>query len=501
LNYYLTIDAGTSIVKVVIFNLKFKAVFIQTIKNNVITDSKGKSEINMDQFWQNTSNCIKECIKKSNINPKSILGVGLTGNMVGAWPIDHTNKPFRNAILWNDTRSEKVFELLKKNKSKIFEEIYKISGSIVQYGCTLPVLKWFDIFEKKTIIRTKYFLTCKDWIRYKLTNTFNNDYTERAVSPGDIKKIKFSKKIFKLLNLDFSYANKFPEVKKSDEIGGYITNLASKKTGLKIGTPVVIGAGDVPSSAIGVGAIKNGMCSTIVGTTCHNYLVSSKPLFKPLNAGLLFYSPNNQWLRTMINVAGTTNFDWVIENFFKDKISFQSKKEIIKNFEKKFKKNNIKNNQIIFLPYFNYGGSISPFFNLNTKGEIFGLQPHHSGEDILLASYQGLAMSIKDCYDALEIKLNKLFLSGGASRSNLFPQILADVLKTKIYIPEGEEFGARGAAYLTSVAIKRNKNLSSALKINQKIKKKYYPNIKNYHYYSLKFGKFLKLRKQLNNIW
>ena len=188
MNYYLTIDAGTSIVKVVIFNLKFKAVLIQTIKNNVITDSKGKSEINMDQFWQNTSNCIKECIKKSNINPKSILGIGLTGNMVGAWPIDHTNKPVRNAILWNDTRSEKVFELLKKNNSKIFEEIYKISGSIVQYGCTLPVLKWFDIFEKKTLIRTKYFLTCKDWIRYKLTNTFNNDYTERAVSPGDIKK-------------------------------------------------------------------------------------------------------------------------------------------------------------------------------------------------------------------------------------------------------------------------------------------------------------------------
>ena len=83
MNYYLSIDAGTSIVKVVIFDLKFKLVFNKSIKNNVITDSKGKSEINMDQFWMITSKCIKDCIDKSKINPQNILSVGLTANMVG----------------------------------------------------------------------------------------------------------------------------------------------------------------------------------------------------------------------------------------------------------------------------------------------------------------------------------------------------------------------------------------------------------------------------------
>ncbi len=243
------------------------------------------------------------------------------------------------------------------------------------------------------------------------------------------------------------------------------------------------------------------MCSTILGTSCHNYLVSNRPIFKPNNTGLLFYTPNNQWLRTMINVAGTTNFDWVIENFFKDKIKYLSKEKIIYSFERKFQKNNFYNNEIIFLPYFNYGGSISPFFNLNAKAEIFGLQPHHCGEDILLASYQGLAMAIRDCYQALEIKFNYLFLSGGASNSKLFPQILSDILNVKIYIPEGQEFGARGAAYIASVGIKKYPNIMKAVKSGQKIKKTFYPNKKNFHYYSLKFGKFLKLRKQLNNIW
>ena len=47
------------------------------------------------------------------IDPSKINAIGLTGNMVGAWPIDQSNKPIRNAILWNDTRSQKVFEMFE----------------------------------------------------------------------------------------------------------------------------------------------------------------------------------------------------------------------------------------------------------------------------------------------------------------------------------------------------------------------------------------------------
>jgi len=499
LNYYLSIDAGTSIIKAVLFNKNFELVCITSVGNRILTDQNGKSEIDMNKFWKLTSECIKSCILKSKISPKEIIAVGITGNMVGAWPIDKSNKPIRNAILWNDTRSEQVFKLLKKKNTKIFEKIFNISGSIVQYGCTLPIIKWLDINDKKILKQIKYFLTCKDWIRFKLTDNIYNDLTERAVSPGDIKNIKFSLKIFNLLNLNKKFIDRFPKAKKSYEIGGFVTKRAAKQTGLKEGTPVTIGAGDVPSTAIGLGAVKRGMCSSIVGTTCHNFYVSDKPFFKPKNSGLLFFSPNNQWLRTMINVAGTTNFDWVVNNFYDNK--FDNNSDFLSIKEKKFKNYEIKKNHIIFLPYFNYGGTISPFFNLNTKAEIFGLLPHHNSDDILFASYQGLCLSIKDCYEALNINIKSLTLSGGASKSLIFPQILSDVLGIKIVIPSGEEFGARGAAYMAAVSIKKYKNINQVVKVNKKIKKIYYPNTKNKNYYSSKYHTYIKLRETLNNIW
>ena len=172
----------------------------------------------------------------------------------------------------------------------------------------------------------------------------------------------------------------------------------------------------------------------------------------------LFYSPNNQWLRTMINVAGTTNLDWIVKNFFKEQLKYKTKFQILNEFEKNINQDNYLDNDIIYLPYLNYGGTISPFFNLNAKAEIFGLLPHHTGKDILLAAYQGIAFSIKDCYDSLNIKVKKLLLSGGGSTSKILPQIIADTLNTNVSIPSGEEFWSqRGCLSLLGCFGKRKK--------------------------------------------
>ena len=109
LKYYIAIDAGTSVIKAVIFNTNFKQVNSFIVNNPVITDRFGKSEIEMEKFWLLTAKCINNLIKNSKIQSQSIIGLGITGNMVGFWSIDNKNQPVRKAILWNDTRSHKIF--------------------------------------------------------------------------------------------------------------------------------------------------------------------------------------------------------------------------------------------------------------------------------------------------------------------------------------------------------------------------------------------------------
>ena len=136
MKYYLTIDAGTSVIKSVLFNTNFKEVSSYSIKNPVIIDQNGYSEVDMNDFWLLTTKCIKTLINKSKVKSQSIIGIGITGNMVGFWSIDHNYEPVRKAILWNDTRSHKIFK-----NDKIFDQVYNLTGSIVQFGCTIPILK------------------------------------------------------------------------------------------------------------------------------------------------------------------------------------------------------------------------------------------------------------------------------------------------------------------------------------------------------------------------
>ena len=495
MKYYLTIDAGTSVIKAVLFDINFKEVFSYGIKNPVIIDENGNSEIDMNDFWILTTKCIKTIINKSKVKSELIIGIGVTGNMVGFWSIDHNNKSVRKAILWNDTRSQKIFK-----KDKIFDQVYNLTGSIVQFGCTIPILKWISVYEKNNLKKIKYILTCKDWLRYNLTNKIFNDETEVAVFPGDIKNKKLSNKIFKIFNLDTKYFKLFPEVKKSNDLGGYITKKAAKLTNLKEGTPVIIGCGDVIASTLGAGGINHNKKISIIGTTCHNIIVKNSPKISKDNSGLFFASLNNTWLETKINVAGTTNIDWVINNFYRNSKKYSDKIKIINNFENKYLKNNFNENSLIFLPYLNYGGSISPFVNLSSKAEIFGILPHHNNFDIMTSCYEGLALSIKDCYGNKINKKDNLYLAGGASKSKILPQLISNALNVKVKILINSELGALGISFLIDSYINK-KNLKNLINTHQKIGHIYTPNRKHSKYLNNKYRKYKQLREALVNIW
>ncbi len=495
MKYFISIDAGTSVIKAVIINKNFKQISSYKISNPIITDSFGKSELNMNNFWNLTAKCIKLTILNSKINPENIIGIGITGNMVGLWPIDENYNPVRNAILWNDTRSSKIF-----TNKKIFEEIYNLTGSITQYGCTIPILKWMSVYEKTKIKKIKYILNCKDWIRFKLTNEIYNDETEVSVYPGDIKNKKLSLNIFKIFKLNTKYKKLFPKIKKSNELAGFITKKSSLLTSLKEKTPVIIGCGDVIASTLGSSGIFNNQKISIIGTTCHNIIIKNTSKLPKNYSGLFFSSINNQWLETMINIAGTTNIDWVINNFYKNSNKYYDKVKIIKKFEKLFISRFFPETSLIFMPYLNYGGSISPFVNLNSKAEIFGLLPHHNKFDILGSCYEGIALSIKDCFGKRIKKNDILYLSGGASNSLVLPQLISNSLKIKVKTLPNIELGALGISYLISSYL-NNTNVRTIIKKNLKFNKVYTPMKNHTKYLNLKYQKYKKLRESLHKIW
>ena len=454
----------------------------------------------MSETWEMTVDAIFELLASTPINASQIAGIGVTGNMIGAWLIDKQGQPIRNAILWCDGRTKPLFERLTRQQPDILHQIYLSSGSAMEFGCTLPVIRWLAEHEPEQLAKARAVLCCKDWLCYQLTGSIHIDETEAPGLPGDTRNRTYSEPLFELLGIT-QWRHLFPPVVTSEQVIGRITPQTAEATGLCAGTPVVAGAGDVPSCTIGAGAVEPGMACTVLGTTCHNSLVVPQPVFEPPDIGLLFCLPESYWLRTMVNLTGTPNLDWAIEQFCGLELnSASSRQELFETVQTLARNSSPGANGLIYHPYLNPVGVIAPFVEPTARAQFFGMTRAHTRSDLLRAVYEGVALSIRDCYDAVGIP-EEIRLVGGGAKSQFWCQIIADCTGSRVVVPDGSEFGAKGAALLAAVGIHWFKNISEAAKLAVSILQTYQPNPDTKPVYDAVYATYRQLRNDLSPSW
>ncbi len=408
----------------------------------------GWHETGMEAAWLRVVASVREVLAIAGpAASRRIAAVGVTGCMVGAWLIDAHGAPVRDAILWNDARAQALIDRATAADPGFMATIFRSSGSVMQQGCTLPVLRWLAEHEPAAIARTRWVLGCKDWIRFRLTGAIDADETEASVAPGSAVGRGRSAPMLHHLGVA-QLADRLPAPRRSTALAGEVTPSAAGQTGLREGTPVAIGAGDVPASAIGAGAVSPGMACTVLGTTCLNCVVLAEPEFTPPDTGLLFCLPDSLWLRAMVNVAGTSNLDWVLARLLPNaaETRFADAEAMAAGVAPGA-------DGVIYLPYLSSVGVIAPFVEPAARGEFFGLSDRHDTAHLLRAVYEGLAYAIRDCYAALPCRPREIRLSGGGGRSRFLCQLIADICDVHVVVPEGAEFGAKGAALLAGVAV------------------------------------------------
>jgi sugar (pentulose or hexulose) kinase len=499
--FLLGIDAGTSVVKAALFyadGCEHRAVARRT---TLRTPHPSWAEVSMVETWDMAVAAIRELLAQAGVRPEQIAAVGITGNMVGAWLIDAQGSPVRNAILWCDGRSQLLIERLSAEKPGFMSRIFDVSGSIMQQGCTLPVLRWLAENEPESLERAHYVLCCKDWLCFKLTGAVQIDPTEAPGMPGDVRSCNYSEAMFDLLGVS-AYRRLFPPIQPSERVVGVVHTEASEQTGLKAGTPVVAGVGDVPASALGVGAFEPGVACSLLGTNFLNCLVTDQPVFEPRDIGLMFCLPGQRWLRATVNVSGTTSLDWAIDQFCQpEKAASASNRDLFASVEALAGQSPPGAKGIIYLPYLSTQGIITPIAEPTARAEFFGLTNEHTRADLIRAVYEGMAFSIRDGYDVISTNIDEIRLSGGASQSTFFCQMIADVTNKRVIVPTGSEFGAKGAALLAAVGIGWFESVADALSSDPTSVRVYQPGADTKRLYDTTYVTYGRLRDALVPVW
>jgi sugar (pentulose or hexulose) kinase len=454
---FLGLDAGSSVCKAALFDGAGRLV-ASTSEPTPLLRAGGRVELDPARAWAAASTVLRQMAQAAEGQGR-IVGLGLSGAMVGGWVVDAEGQTLRPGINWEDSRAGWVIDRLRTANPQVLSDIFAVSGSALQQGCTLPLLAALLEEEPALMARAAAILTYKDWLRLRLTGVIATDASEAAVSPGDARSQARSGALIDLFGLT-GQARLLPPVLPSVAIAGHVTAKAAAETGLPEGLPVVAGAGDVVANVIGAGGLRPGAIIGLLGTTCMIGLCRPEPVFTPPDLGLLFSLPEGHWFRAMVNVAGTLNLDWVVSLFCPD---LAGRDDLWDRVTQMAARVPVGARGVTYLPYLSESGIIAPVADPTARAGFGGLTPAVGRDEMIRAVYEGVALSIADLCDLLAPPEGApIVLTGGGGRSALWCAMIAEVTGREVIVPTGQEFGARGAALLAATALGRFGSVAEA---------------------------------------
>lgn len=502
-NFILGIDAGTSVIKAALFDRDGNEVSRGARNVPIHNPTPQEAEEDMFDVWEAATTAIQEALTGSGVSPDEILAVGLTGQGDGSWMINKDGEPVGPAILWTDGRAGDIVEAWMADGSTTKQ--FSLTGNGPYAGTASAILKWRLENQPELMVEGNVHLWCKDWIGFKLTGVAKGDPSDASLMGIDMASRTYSDEAMEILGITDAKVV-LPELLHPHEQLGEITDQAAGVTGLPKGLPVFKGSVDISASSLGVGVAKPGDCMAVVGTAGIVTVAGTDPVNEtaPEDVGWMIPHTPETWIRSMGLSFCTPNLDWYLRELggsFRREAEARTQGNLYEYLDQVVEQTPIGSNGLIFHGYLAPGGERAPFTKPDARGMFNGINNSHTRNDMLRAVYEGVALGIRDCLDAIPTEVNVVRMAGGGANSPVWAQIFADVLGRTIEVPAGTEFGAKGAAIAAAVGVGRYASYAEGAEHMVHVRRTYTPNAENTAKYDKFFGVYKRIRLAMLDIW
>lgn len=442
MKYIVSLDQGTTSSRAILIDENGKLIDIKQKEFKQIFPDQGWVEHDPNEILKSQIDVFEELV--SSISLSDIVSIGITNQRETTviWDKD-TGKPLYNAIVWQDKRTSSICDQMKRDELSSY--VKESTGLVIDSYFSATKVKW--IIDNVEGVKSKLkedkvlFGTIDSWLIYNLTNFKNHvtDYTNASrTMMYNIKTLQWDKKILEYLDIPKSI---LPEVMTSSSYFGEF-----QYKGFNI--PINGVAGDQQAALFGQACFEDGMVKNTYGTGC----------FLLMNTGKKFMISENGLITTMA-CSLDNNIEYALEGsvfvagaaiqWLRDSLGIidsASDTEKIANSVKKL-------DDIYVVPAF--AGLGAPYWDMYSRGAIFGLTRDTDRNQIIKATLESLAYQTKDIIDVMEkdsgLNLNSLKVDGGACMNNYLMQFQSDLLGNQVIRPEIIESTAMGAGYLAGL--------------------------------------------------
>ena len=450
--YILAIDQGTTSTRAIVFDHGGRSVAVGQKEHAQLFPRAGWVEHDPMELWHNTREVVGEALGRAGINRHQLSAVGITNQRETAVVWDAaTGLPVYNAIVWQDTRTQKLVEALGGEAGP---DKYKdrVGLPLATYFAG-PKVAWIldNVEGARARAEAGELLmgTVDAWILWNLTGGVSGGVHVTDVTNAsrtmlmDLRTLSWDSSIAADMGIPVSM---LPRIASSAEVYGL-----GAKDGLLIDTPIAGILGDQQAATFGQACFAPGMAKNTYGTGCF-MLMNTGTEIVPSTHGLLTtvcYRIGDAApvyaLEGSVAVAGSL-VQWLRDNL--GMIGSAAEVETLAS-------QVADNGGAYIVPAFS--GLFAPYWRPDARGAIVGLTRYVNRSHLARAALEATAYQTRDVLAAMEadsgVRVAALKVDGGMTGNETLMQFQADQLGIDVIRPVVPETTALGAAYAAGIAV------------------------------------------------
>ena len=450
--YVAAIDQGTTSTRAMVFNHEGRVVSVDQREHRQILPRPGWVEHDATEVWTNTREVTAAALAQADLTPGDLAAVGITNQRETAVVWERaTGKPVHNAIVWQDTRTDRLCAELGGDAGA--ERYQERTGLPLATYFSGPKIRWIldhvDGARQRADNGELCFGTMDSWLLWNMTGGPSGGlHVTDATNASrtllmDLDTLSWDETIAEEMGVPVAM---LPQIRSSSEVYG-----KARERGVLAGVPIAGILGDQQAATFGQACLSVGDAKNTYGTG--NFML--------LNTGTEKVMSRNGLLTTVCYQLGSQAPVYALEGsiavtgslvqWLRDNLGLISSAAEIEQIAASVEDNG----GAYVVPAFS--GLFAPHWRPDARGAIVGLTRYVTRAHLARAALEATAFQSREVLDAMNadsgVRLTSLKVDGGMVVNDLLMQFQADVLGVPVIRPVVSETTALGAAYAAGLAV------------------------------------------------
>ncbi|AHY47754.1 Sugar (pentulose and hexulose) kinase [Rubrobacter radiotolerans] len=492
-DYVVGIDCSTTATKAVVWDSEGNAVAEGRATFELSSPRPDWGEQNAEDWWESTKVAIRRAAQV--VDPRRIAAIGITHQRETFVCLNEDDHPIRPAILWLDSRAKD--EVARYGT----DEVHRITGKPPNPTPGFYKMLWLREHEPRVLERAAKVADVHAFLVHRMTGEWRTSWaTADPLGLVDMESFDWSDELLGTVGLG---RENMCELYAPGDVIGELKEDVAREVGLPVGIPVVSGAGDGQAAGLGANITEPGRAYLNLGTGIVSGTYSERYSYANEYRVLSGPVPRTYTLETLLP-AGTYTVSWFCDRFAHvDASSFGLALSTEQILETAAAQLGPGAEGLFAVPYLN--NALMPYWDFDARGIMVGWTGVHGKAHVYRAILEGIAFEQRLMTEGAETGLEKpvehMIALGGGSRSSLWCQILADVLKRPVSVAREAESTCLGSGMLAAAACGLHPSIKEAAEAMSGTKAHYEPDGKRSVHYDELYSVYKDLYPSLRSVF